>query len=328
MENNKKIISINNFKIIKELGRGMNGTVFLVEYHKKYYALKINKILPENVKYNIKSDTWREINFSIKFANKYPDQFMKLYFYDIIDNCKHEQKYLVNAVKLQKSNYCIRKIYSLIDDELKNVINDLDKKQIYSMIVQLTYCIYLMNTNKYVHADLHSKNIGIIKTDKKIKIFDKSICTFGYQFIIIDYGSTLHPNFLLNYHELQKYNYYLKNEINTIMIQIITYDKDSDVYKLVTANYKKNNNINVYTNFLKSDEYKLLKNYASTDEDRFYLYQIMFPGSFQKEYLEHLGVKFIKTHMPILKIDLEDILYFFKNKNDLKKIINYFSNKI
>jgi hypothetical protein len=329
MGNDKNLISIDNYKIIKEIGRGMTATIYLVSYNNKYYALKINKILSENIKYNIKSDTWREIDFSINFANKYPDQFMKLYSYDIINDCKHKQNYKFyikslseQFTKLDKSNYCIRKIYSLVDTILKKVISELNKKQIYSMIIQLTYCIYLMKSNKYVHADLHTENIGVIKVNKEIKIFDKIVPTFGYQFIIIDFGSVLHEDFLLNEEEKEKYNYYLKNEINKIIKILITFDSNNKIYKLFNKN---SNNKIAYDNFLKSSEYDLIKKIGSSEEDCYYLYQIMFPGSFQKEYL---GNKFKKVNMPLLKCDLEDILYFFKNKNELETIINYFIKKI
>ena len=54
---------------------------------------------------------------------------MTLYNYDIIDNCEHKQDHIWDISffnnKLQKkftdlsnSNYCIRKIYSLVDNTL------------------------------------------------------------------------------------------------------------------------------------------------------------------------------------------------------------------
>ena len=79
-------MDLKKLKIIKELGSGMKGTVYLAKYNNKYYAYKIEKILKKNI-----SSTKNEINFSLNFANKYHNQFI-LYKYDIIDNCNHNQK--------------------------------------------------------------------------------------------------------------------------------------------------------------------------------------------------------------------------------------------
>jgi hypothetical protein len=172
---------------------------------------------------------------------------------------------------------------------------------------------------------MHSKNIGVRKINKKIKIFDKLVPTLGYQYIILDYGLVLHPDFLLDKEEKKKYDYFLNNEINTVITRLIIFEKNDFIKKLVNINYKTKHESIIYNKFLKSAEYVLLENFALNNEDRFYLYQIIFPGSFQKEYL---GINFTKVYMPILKCSLIDILYFFKNKNDFKKIINYFIKKI
>lgn len=261
---------------------------------------------------------------------------MQLYTYDIVNNCNHLQVYhdpieklpiklQKKLIKLEKSEYCVRRIYSLVDDIFKNIFEKLNQKQIYSTIVQLTYIIYLMNTNKYVHCDMHSKNIGVLKINKKLKIFNKLVPTLGYQYIILDFGLVLHPNFLLNKEEKERYNYFLNNEINTIIKRLIIFEKNDFIKKLVNINYKTKHESIIYSKFLKSAEYILLEKFALNDEDRFYLYQIIFPGSFQKEYL---GINFTKIYMPILKCTLLDLLYFFKNKNNFKKIINYFVKKI
>lgn len=42
------MIYFNKVKTIKKLGSGMFGTTYLVKYQNKKYALKIQKILPEN----------------------------------------------------------------------------------------------------------------------------------------------------------------------------------------------------------------------------------------------------------------------------------------
>ena len=79
-----KNYNIDNYEIVKQLGNGMSGTVYLTTFENKNYALKIQHILTEKLIPG--SSDWREIVFSEKFGNKYPDQFMKLYTYDIINN--------------------------------------------------------------------------------------------------------------------------------------------------------------------------------------------------------------------------------------------------
>ena len=77
-----KKTSIDKYKIIKELGNGMVGTTWLVTLNKKKYALKIEKISEENLEFNTKYPEWREIDFSEKFGNNYPEQFVKLIQYN------------------------------------------------------------------------------------------------------------------------------------------------------------------------------------------------------------------------------------------------------
>jgi tRNA A-37 threonylcarbamoyl transferase component Bud32 len=169
-------MKIDDYKIIKKIETGGFGTVYLVKKDNKEYALKIEKILESEVKKDLSSPIWREIDFATNFANLYPDQFMQLYDHDIIDNCQHYQEYTGNKKEKKeymenriKSKYCSRKIYSLIDIELRKLIPKLkNQNEIYSIIIQVSYAIYLMNKYGYVHNDLHTGNIGIIYTNKKL----------------------------------------------------------------------------------------------------------------------------------------------------------------
>ena len=68
--NKKSNIDIDKMKLIKIIGRGMYGTVYLSKYKQKLFAYKIEHILEKDID-NKKSNIWKEINFSIKFANNY-----------------------------------------------------------------------------------------------------------------------------------------------------------------------------------------------------------------------------------------------------------------
>ena len=94
------------YKIIEELGHGMFGTVYKIKYKDKYFAMKIEHILDEDKDKNIVSPIWRELDFSEKFAKKYRDQFMQMYYYDFIDSCEHKQEYSVNLNNFDKTKWC------------------------------------------------------------------------------------------------------------------------------------------------------------------------------------------------------------------------------
>ena len=162
----------------------MAGTVFLVSDDITKYALKIEKIAEKYAEENLNNNTLnlqsrdlREIEFSLNFANKYPEQFIYLYAYDIVKNCDHIQEYTSNLngypdhikqfyIEKQKSKYCIRKLYSCVDTVLKQIINKLSHRQIYSFIAQISYIIYLMQQSEYTHNDLQTNNIGVLNTTK------------------------------------------------------------------------------------------------------------------------------------------------------------------
>ena len=69
----------------------MVGITYLVELNSNNYALKIEKIPESHASepFNTKYPEWREIEFSKQFGNKYPEQFIKLYAWDIQDDCNY-----------------------------------------------------------------------------------------------------------------------------------------------------------------------------------------------------------------------------------------------
>jgi len=326
------------YKIIEELGKGMFGTVYKIKYKDKYFAMKIEHILEEDKEKNIKSSVWREIDFMTKFAKKYKDQIMQMYHYDFVDNCNHVQEYTVNLknfekyhrdkfIKLSKSKTCIRRIYELIDGNVKDIISTLSIEQIYSFIIQIAIIVQILEKNKYIHGDFHSANIGYIKTDKKfIKFGRLNIPTFGYIFKAIDLGSVMNPKYKLSKRDKIWYKDLFKRElIAPLTTTLINSNKFWD--------YVDNNNIKLnlqkdIKKFEKSNLYNLLKMQFTDINDKYRLFNIcefLYPYQFQKLIL---GKKYIDGLEPHLYIDLMDLIYIYKINFNTNLVIDYFYKKL
>jgi len=199
-----------NYTIIKKLGFGLKGTVFLIEYNGVKHALKIEHILETEINPNIKSPIWREINFCYEFGNKYPEYFIELKDYQIEYNCKHKQKINYHMLtkekqdemrKLSSSKLCINKIFSLVDTTLDKIILELNPDELKSIFKQIIHIVKLLHSNNYIHGDLRGPNIGVIKTKNK------------YLVKLIDFGSVLKKSDAIELNELDWYNKKLETEL-------------------------------------------------------------------------------------------------------------------
>lgn len=345
-------MSIDDYIIIKKLGSGVYGTIYLVKKGKKEYALKIEKILEKEINKDLISPVWREIDFAQKLGDLYPDFFMKLYEYDIIDECNHKQK-LPNYISKFKeghqkslsernnSTFCSRKIYSLIDTTLDNVLKKIkDQNQIYSIIIQICYIIYLMNKHGYTHNDVHYGNIGIIYTKKKyINIFDHNIPTYGYQLQIIDYGYVLHNNFefierieMGNKNERDVHNKGMESEIKIVISRLLV--NNSKFYKTLQKKQIKIKWAEIFEKFYDSNKGKILQTLFPQNiiskNDLLNLYMLINPIEWEKVILEEN----FKKYIPIRKLlQPEDWIFTLQNtpikqSDDIKNIVLYFIMKL
>ena len=317
-------------EIINELGYGMFGTTYKIKKNNNYYAMKIEHILEEDKIESTKSPHWREIRFAQQMNKLYPDQFMKLYEYDIIDECEHEQKYTIpfdninkywkNKInKLAKSKFCIRKIYELMDGTIEKLIYKLNDKEKYSVIAQLACIVKIMEKHKYIHGDFHSGNIGYIETDKKyVNILGNKIPTYGYIVKAIDYGSLMHKSYDLNNREKKNYKSILGTEFISIINTVMR--NNNDFFEFAEQNkikliYKKD-----LKKILNSDLNNILKEYTDNKDFKFILAEVMYPDEFQKIIL---GKYYKKTIPSKIYFDVQDFIYFVSVNLNLNKIIEY-----
>ena len=323
---------MDNYKIIKKLGYGMIGTVHLVEQNNKQYALKIEHVLKKNIKKNMKSNIWREIDFCQKLGNKYPNQFITLIDYDFIDNCKHTQKYRYNLdmfpenkqkelIKLNESDYCVRKIYTLVDTTLDKIVDKLTVNQTYSMIIQVIYILHILHRHGYIHGDLHLQNIGVIKTNETyIKIFNHNVPTFGYIYTAIDLGDVVNYKDLKN-SERSKYNQIYYNEIPAIKYYIYY----NDILNYIEKNNIKANFNKVYDTLKRFDKSNIIIQTTKNIDSQVYLFDVLYPEKY-KQLL--LGYNIQKQFYRKLSVEYVDILFFVKNENNDIKLINYFIDRV
>jgi hypothetical protein len=326
--NNK--LNIDSYKIIKELGYGFLGTVYLVEKNKKQYGMKIEHVLKTDID-NINSKIFRENRFYENFANKYPNYFVIMKEFDIIDNCKHIQKYPHKiftrfeaiTLELERSEFCIRRILTLIDGSLGSIINTLSVNQIYSALLQI-YCITnFMHKNKYVQVDAHINNVGYIKTDKKYIIIDNSkIPTFGYIYKLYDFGFVLHIT------ETTSGNYFY-NKNNELLNMISYFYENNEQYIYM---YNRNKFLNIIK---KSDEFENIQNILQKKQVTLltpFIYIRMYEILNHKNFKEFIVGEDPEKYKPLhFYIPKEDIIYFItqiNNNNNSANIVKYFLKKL
>lgn len=327
---------LTNYEIIKELGYGMFGNVYLIKNYSngKKYALKIQHVEKKDLKPNKKSSIWREISFSLNFANKHPSQFIKLCEYDFINGCEKKisipfdiNTFPLNLQKkiisLNKSPYCVRLVYDLVEGNLHQLEGKLTKQQIYSMIIQLTYSIELLHSNNYAHMDIHDRNVGWIKTLKthKIKINNYYIPTHGYIFKLIDYGMVMNKSDISNNKEKKEFEIEYNNEL----VLLVHFMVDNTIYDYINSNKIKINFDSDYAQFKETKFYQLIKKYSKLKSIQMFLFDILFPTQYQKI---TFGSSYTHTIERKLFIPFEDIEYFILNYKTPNLIIKYFRNKL
>lgn len=177
-----------DIKIIKKLGSGVMGTVFLIESGGYKYIYKIEKYKPD--KKPLQHAYERQIDFDQNVAKFHPDKFLTLKSWGILSDCKHKQpipdwirgKFRKELGEKNKLPTCYFLIYAPV---LKYTFADLQDK-IYSTprlwyraFYQLIDQVNIMHIAGYRHCDIHHKNI----------------MSDGRNFRLIDYGMVSHKKY-------------------------------------------------------------------------------------------------------------------------------------
>ena len=338
---NKSIDSTNNnddYKVIKELGMGMMGTVYLAEDDQNNkYAMKTEKILKKHSIKSLKYDIWRDIEFSNTMSKKYPEHFMKVYDNWIDKKCKHVQDWDKIGLKLdafdkmeQKyykslfdSSYCSVKVYSLVDCTLKDIIDKISDEQYYDIFIQCLYIMHLCETNGYLHRDWKMDNIGLVKTDNEfINILGKKVKTRGYNVVLLDYGAVIHKKYILSSYEKKLYS-------NNMTDLFFMFDRYAHNMIFNFRDFEKKYGTSTFENITIDDVMvkKIQKYLPKYDKNNKvleqYVYKIIYHEHFERKIMNDENIVIVK---PKLFLPMKAIEYIIKNIYDVEKCITYLIN--
>lgn len=340
---------MNKYNIIEEIGKGLYGTTYEVEYNNKRFALKKQKILEKDKKKNLSSSIWRELEF-YKWVEKLDKRdkifFMRLYDNFLEDNCKLNQVINIKANselrELDKSKYCINLILDLKDGTLNKI--KLYEEQKMSLMIQILYIIYLLRKDNWMHRDIHPGNIAYTKVDRNTQLDIKinnskyKINTYGYIFSLIDYGSCLNKKYIKNDKEKREFDrglnmnfdlwcfiedYCLNNYENGIILR---------ENKINTKNFHKNLIKNIYnTNKILYEKIKFLMTRNNLIQDKIFLnfeQNNKYDDGLMYNFSQYVQIYETKLYYDYLKINYtenqysEEILEFMKiNYDNLDKLI-------
>ena len=122
------------YKKIKELGSGGNGTVYLIQSGKEKLIYKLERMDKYDKKKPLTSEYYRQIKFNEDIAIHHPDRFMVLRSHGIIYNCDYKhprhEEFMENMDEKRKRRY-VRKnsqpnCYYLIYFQIQKMCNTLD----------------------------------------------------------------------------------------------------------------------------------------------------------------------------------------------------------
>jgi serine/threonine protein kinase len=190
-------MDFSKIKVIKKLGAGMWGTVYLIDYENKKYAMKVQKILEEEKTQNPKFPIWRELLF-FNDVNKMPRDaqkfFCRLHGYKIQEcgkyrhirpkNISQNSIHVEYFKKMNASNICVVLVMDYVGSlSLYDYLQtSLPAKKIYTILLQICKINKIMSDMKYSHNDLNPSNLMVTENT-------------GIQLVAIDYGNVTNASY-------------------------------------------------------------------------------------------------------------------------------------
>ena len=338
------------------LGSGVAGTVYLVKYYGKEYALKRQKVL-ENVLTYLKNDFKDGYKNELQFynwINTLPlfeqNHFIKMYGYRIF-KCDHKQKlkdWQINAIKkdpiyqkqvedLDKSPYCAEYLMEIGGVTLQTIINkmmtvnNIDENLIKKIACELLKTVKIMRRDGYVHGDIHTGNITIL--NNQIKLID-----YGSAENINSANESILTKFEINtdlmmiISLLTNFGYYFINVRGKFEYKsplITTYVKYiqkkgywGEISKYIQTIYPKS--VDIITKINKSADITIFDEEINKELGEF-LYDvafILYPDLDQKFWSKILNAK-----LPIVPplLNQKELIYILHNYHNMDKLIKHFS---
>ena len=293
------ILKNKNIKTVKELGTGVEGTVYLLRLYEKYDAvLKINNTLKVN-----KIDVLKLKKSQLLKTDGYVEYYASLLINELL-----EENISPNFVYNYTTFFTNKQILSYnefiksqsLRSFLKNNKN-IDKKYIFNIFFQILSALHALQYQfNMIHADLHFENIFISEVKPggywEYIINGKTyyVPNLGYQIYLNDYGYAIITN---------------KNSKGTITETVMG----------------KNWYVNLFKNISESNKYNLYDLLLIRFEFFKYLgphFNIFFQKYFDYEDLEDYAEDPI---IPFFPQDLEilDIIELLFSKNDITNCADF-----
>jgi serine/threonine protein kinase len=345
-----------DFKVIKKLGNGVMGTVYLCRYNGLLATAKIEKVGSKTSSngdvMSSKGNYVRQVLFN-EFAKKYPNRFLTLLFASVINGCIFKQprpqdikdwptKFRDKWFAEQKSDKCSLLVYApVLNCTMAKILADVsepksDRPAKYAPSVKLSNLLLaifkylkksvdLMNDAGFYHRDLHAGNIMYtdpsVKTTAELDRNIKSLKIAPERFYIIDYGAVYSKAFETNKNDTQ-HNKFVQDVYGLIWITC-----ENPVYQYMIKNniklpdYKKGLRFlekhNIY-----SDLVKWLPNYVKREmsiiKEMDFLHMICLFVNYDV-YCESINAKQIQQKLNLTGFKPGNALYYLGVIKNLKK---------
>ena len=287
-----------NYEIIKLIGKGSYGNVYLVRKKGTHqeYALKKIKLL--KLKYEDKLNLITELkiiryaksNFILKYVDCFVDNYY-LYIITPIYNCDLQHF----IYQRQKNN------------------NPFNEDEIWNYIIQLIIGLKYLHKNNIIHRDIKSSNIFIDNNTNKLVIGD-----FGVSKVLLNtlFANTMVGTPFYMSPEIFKSTDYTNKvdvwSIGCIIVELMTFYPPFYGKTLKELNY----------NIFKLNFYKDIKKYNYSKYLIDFVYKILTINPLKRPSIDQL------FNIPIIKNKLEHFYYnYYNNKLEITRFNDKFKNQ-